>query len=194
MSRENKSRKSTASSGNRGSFIWGLFFGYILGLISAMGVWMYLSQVDSPYLDKSERPTQFNEPSVAAPEQPVETPPQQEAVDTQYDDAYEILPGEEPVADEPEQQPAQVESPVSSENYFLQAGSFRNEDDAEDLKARLALLGMMASIQPVDLAEKGRWYRVRMGPFNTMSRVNTVRAALQQNGIETHFIKIRNNP
>lgn len=79
------------------------------------------------------------------------------------------------------------------EHYFLQAGSFRSTNDAENQKAKLALLGVVADIQSADLAEKGIWYRVRVGPFIRMTKVEEVRASLQLNGIDTHFIKVSGN-
>ncbi|MDH5553267.1 MAG: SPOR domain-containing protein, partial [Nitrosomonas sp.] len=82
---------------------------------------------------------------------------------------------------------------IQMEHYFLQAGSFRSTNDAENQKARLALLGVVADIQSADLAERGVWYRVRIGPFIRMNKVEEVRASLQLNGIDTHFIKISEN-
>ncbi len=202
MSRDYKSQKSATSANSRSALIWGLFIGYILGLISAIGVWMFLSQADSPYLSEDERPAQYSEKSVETKQPPVsekvdEKAAQKDETDSQFD-FYEILPGvEEPSATEGFEQ-AQKPPPIPtispknvSEDYFLQAGSFKQAEDAEDLKARLALLGMVASIQSIDLADKGRWYRVRMGPFKAMSRVNEVSTSLKQNGIETHFIKVQ---
>jgi len=101
-----------------------------------------------------------------------------------------IPPRHQPV--ETAQQPVvpQVRSTKPTEKYFLQAGSFRKNDDAENLKARLALLGVLASIQPIDLAEKGTWYRVRVGPFTKKEDVDETSASLRENGIAAQFIKV----
>ena len=42
------------------------------------------------------------------------------------------------------------------ERFWLQAGSFATESDAENLKARLAFAGWQASIQQGTLPDKGR--------------------------------------
>ena len=47
MSRDYKSRRGTSSKGG-GSLILGIFIGYALGLISAIGVWLYINQAPSP--------------------------------------------------------------------------------------------------------------------------------------------------
>ncbi|HBV21266.1 MAG TPA: hypothetical protein DEF07_06060 [Nitrosomonas sp.] len=80
---------------------------------------------------------------------------------------------------------------VATETYYLQVGSFRNNADADNLKARLALLGVIASVQSADLSEKGTWYRVRVGPFTQKPRVDQVHHTLRENGIEAQFIKTR---
>ena len=50
MSRDYKSRKSTSSKGGKGSLMLGVFIGYTLGIVSAIGLWFYLEQVPSPFL------------------------------------------------------------------------------------------------------------------------------------------------
>ena len=53
---------------------------------------------------------------------------------------------------------------VAGKQYVLQAGSFRNRSDADRLKAQLALLGLEASIQSVNVNRED-WHRVRVGPY-----------------------------
>ena len=72
--------------------------------------------------------------------------------------------------------------------YILQAGSFRNRTDAEQMKARLALLGAVANIQVVTVND-ATWHRVRIGPVEGARRTDEVRSMLQRNGIETLVLK-----
>ncbi|NBQ71210.1 MAG: SPOR domain-containing protein, partial [Nitrosomonadaceae bacterium] len=96
---------------------------------------------------------------------------------------------------QPQQQPPvtpQTKAPAAAkEKIFLQAGSFRKNDEAENMKARLAMLGVFASVQPIDLAEKGTWYRVRIGPFSSKTDSDQTSASLRENGIETQFVKLQ---
>ncbi|PSJ18513.1 SPOR domain-containing protein [Nitrosomonas supralitoralis] len=86
----------------------------------------------------------------------------------------------------------QIKNPSTvKEKIFLQAGAFRKNDEAENLKARLALLGVFASIQPIDLVEKGVWYRVRIGPFTNKSDSDQTSNSLKENGIDTQFIRVQ---
>ena len=76
------------------------------------------------------------------------------------------------------------------DSYFLQAGSFPNPSDADNLKARLALMGMEANVEPANVAGKGTWYRVRLGPYTRVDEINRVRQQLTQNGIDVSLIKV----
>lgn len=113
---------------------------------------------------------------------------------------YRLLPQQEVVVPEPEPLPpreaagdAGENSPAdpapSSARYLLQAGSFRSGEDAERLKARLALLGIEAGIQTVELAGGETWHRVRVGPLPAGERLNQVRARLERNAIESILLK-----
>jgi len=96
-------------------------------------------------------------------------------------------PVQQPVAPAPQFK----NPPPVKEKYFLQAGSFRKNDEAENMKARLAFLGVSASIQPIDLAEKGTWYRVRIGPLTNKVDIDEISASLKENGIGAQFIKVQ---
>jgi cell division protein FtsN len=74
--------------------------------------------------------------------------------------------------------------------HYLQAGAFLNAGDAEEMKARLALLGYEASIAQVADSEAITLHRVRIGPFKGMDELNIARTRLTQNGIDTLLIKI----
>lgn len=77
----------------------------------------------------------------------------------------------------------------STVGYLLQVGSFRSLNDADQLKAHLALLGIEASIQNVELASGETWHRVRIGPFSNRANLNSIRERLQTNKIHTILLK-----
>ncbi|MFM9972772.1 MAG: SPOR domain-containing protein [Burkholderiales bacterium] len=112
-------------------------------------------------------------------------------------DFYRILPGqEEPVSNEQIKQAAAREKagkaePESRETYFLQAGAFQSPADADNLKARLALLGLEANVEPTNLPDKGVMYRVRLGPYGKIEDINKIRGQMAQNGIEPSLVRVR---
>jgi cell division protein FtsN len=73
--------------------------------------------------------------------------------------------------------------------YILQAGSFRNPDQADQLRAQLALIGIEATVQTVTINDGDTWHRVRIGPLEDLTDLNRTRKRLHDNGINTMVIK-----
>ena len=197
MSRDYKS-PSRSNSRKKGSNLFlGLFIGYALGLVSAIGVWMYIHQAPSPFIqnEKPEVKTKI-EPSkngnIALQEMLVLDNSQGQNKDpngkTRFE-FYEMLPGNEEPVTEIELQKA-AEQPILKDKYYLQVGSFKDTEDAESLKAKIAMLGMEAYVQSADLSEKGMWHRVRVGPFTKIDTIKKTRSSLLQSGIKANLIKI----
>ena len=57
------------------------------------------------------------------------------------------------------------------------------------MKARLALSGWEASIQPVSLPDKTLRYRVRLGPYDNIDELNRMKAELSSRGFDVAVIK-----
>jgi len=131
-------------------------------------------------------------------------PPPSDDKDKPRFDFYTILPelevvipdhdlfGKEPdSSDTPaaNKQSAPTSSADSNVRYVIQAGSFRNPEQADRLKAQLALQGIEASIQTVKINDNDIWHRVRVGPISDLSIVNRTRKRLQDNGIATIVVR-----
>jgi cell division protein FtsN len=110
---------------------------------------------------------------------------------------YKILPEMEVVV--PDEEARQLTAPKPSkpavtaaakERYLLQVASFQNHSDADRLKAQLALLGVEAAIQTVEIKGGETWHRVRVGPFNDQDTLASTRERLQSNGIESILLKL----
>ncbi len=112
-------------------------------------------------------------------------------------DFYSVLPEMEVVVPEEEirsgaTQPAPLPADAAGnpQRFVLQAGSFRNNGDAEALKAKLALFGLRAHIMPVTV-NGADFFRVRVGPFADLRELDAARQTLQSNGISA--IALRDN-
>jgi len=75
-------------------------------------------------------------------------------------------------------------------SYLLQAGAFRSQEDADGLKAKLALIGVEARVLTAEVNGQ-TMYRVRVGPFAQIDDVNKARARLAENGIEASVLRQR---
>ena len=122
-------------------------------------------------------------------EKPVPPPPKPRF------DFYNLLPEMEVMVPEQEikgtptrEGVKQVEKPGT---YLLQAGSFRSHQQADQLRARLALLGLETSIQSVSINSKQAWHRVRVGPFDNLRDLNAARSLLKKNGVDAILIRLK---
>ncbi|CAN7715811.1 SPOR domain-containing protein [Pseudoduganella sp. LjRoot289] len=72
--------------------------------------------------------------------------------------------------------------------YYLQAGAFREVADAENTRAKLALLGFEATVTD-RTTDTGVLHRVRVGPYNQVETMNKVRSKLSENGIDVAVVR-----
>ena len=72
--------------------------------------------------------------------------------------------------------------------YYLQVGAFREMPDAENVRAKLALLGFEAAVTDRN-SDTGVLHRVRMGPFNQVEAMNRTRSKLSENGIDVAVVR-----
>lgn len=190
MSRDYKGseRKNTPRSSG-GSLFIGILIGLVLGLGIALGVAWYINRMPSPFQQKAPPPrTETQKP--AEPAKSADSAGKAAETKPRFD-FYKILPGvEEPATDQQLRDAKSVKN-KTRESFYLQAGAFQNAPDADNLKARLALIGMQASIQTTELPDRGTWHRVRIGPYGNVEELNRARDALKKNGIDTTLIKVR---
>lgn len=186
---------------SEGNFLLGMVVGVVLGLAVALAVAFYLNKTPMPFTSHVAKPAGKASPEndktpIAGLPSPA---PNLSSAEKPKFDFYKILPGqEEPVTEkelrertrqaraQPGGQPA-----APKDVYFIQAGSFQNPAEADNQKARLAILGFESSVEPANLPDKGTWYRVRLGPYSKVEDLNKVRQALAQNGIDASLVKIK---
>lgn len=107
-------------------------------------------------------------------------------------DFYRLLPKMEVVVSEEELAAGQDELAKEKPHgpYILQIASFRSYSDADALKARLALLGIQASIEAIVVDNGNTWNRVRVGPFPDMKSLKPVRRQLEHEQIAFMMIEL----
>ncbi len=222
----------------KGSTLFTLLFGLILGLGIAAGVAWFVTQVPMPFADKFSRsppntllpdvrdapdPNQglMGRGGAGSPVDPaVVTPPKPLAESGQspslQDDIGALLTtlgapqggtttAPSPAASAPRAEsaapaasakpaPPQVArndappAPAAQITYYLQAGAFRAQADAQAMQARILMLGMQSQVQPAQV-NGTTLYRVRVGPFKGIDEMNRSRATLSNAKIDTSVVR-----
>ncbi|MDF0605463.1 SPOR domain-containing protein [Neisseriaceae bacterium TC5R-5] len=143
-----------------------------------------------PSEPKTETPVTLDSTATAVPVQPPATSKKVEKEEPRFD-FYKILPGQgEATALPPKaNKPAEPSTSTLAKKTYLQLGAFQNQDEADNLKAKLALLGVEATIQSVNIEGKGLVHRVRTGPYSRAEDMNRARAQLKQENISANVVK-----
>jgi cell division protein FtsN len=109
-------------------------------------------------------------------------------------DFYDMLPNFEVVVPEKDREvsrerdntPARIERPGV---YVLQAGSYRQQAEADRIRAQLKLQGIDANVQRVAV-DDDVWHRVRIGPITDLTELNRLRARLRAADLDALVIRV----
>jgi len=178
-----KKRSTTKSSSIIPACIW-LTLGILIGL--GIGIAMF---------------TCSNVGNVEQAATPPESKVTKEPVTKRKFDFYTLLPELEIVIPQEETQPPKQKpsaSPTTTNKqqtdykggYLLQAGSFQQFNEADSLKARLALIGVEANIQSVEV-NKAKWHRVQIGPSSDRNALEKLRKRLKASQIDTILLQAK---
>lgn len=185
---KNNGPRSVAPPRKGSSLLAGILVGMVLGLLVAGGIAWYILKTPSQFVNNVPHE------AVRLARDPVKPAPAKAAPETAepasgVEDAkprfefYKVLTDKQDASAPAKATPKVADKPVAKEAYFLQAGAFAEADDADKLKAKLAMLGMEASVQAATLPDKTVWHRVRLGPYKSVDEMNKVSAELKQNGV-----------
>jgi cell division protein FtsN len=197
MARKSGRQATRGGGSQKPAWVW-----MLLGILVGMGLMLLVLGKDwGPLLRRSNLP-QPN-PQATAPREG--EPPVAEAKPKKNYDFYQVLPeaevvipdaelsakarAEQQAATTPATTPAGTPpSPAAGGRYVLQAGSYPDAKAADEAKAKLALSGFIARIQPVTINGK-TWHRVRVGPYASASDLEAAKRALADNGINAIALK-----
>ena len=73
--------------------------------------------------------------------------------------------------------------------YFVQAGAYSRADDAEQQRAKLAMLGMDARVS--EREQSGRTvFRVRLGPFERRDDAESAQSRLTESNVDANLVRV----
>lgn len=164
-------------------------FGTLAGVILATVAFLYVG---------GKRPAAHESADVPHPDPHRQAPAEAEtsagtAQTAEKYDFYQMLPNFEVVVPEKEKDvkrdlpaTAKIERPGV---YVLQAGSYRNESDADRVRDKLSKVGIDAKVQRVAV-DTDVWHRVRIGPITKLDELNKLRKQLQAADVDAIVIRV----
>jgi cell division protein FtsN len=208
MSRDYKPSPEKSKNTNKSNpFLTGSLIGFLFGVATSLGVVMFIKGGESPFAnqtstevaksvaDKMKDKASADEANANADKLTgTENPANNE--ENRFD-FYTILPGSESKVSKEEEIKIKedVPEPAVLTSYFLQVGAFQTGEEADNMKAKLALQGFEAIVQTATIPDKGVWHRVRVGPLSNLDQINKTKNDLVKNGFKADLIKVNiDNP
>lgn len=180
MARRRKARKRRTASRSLSS----LWLAVVLLVVLGGGAWYYWTQ-----REPAAGPVKEAQQSAAKPV-PAE-PPMPPTEDPDRFEFYDTLPqAEVEIAENGKAAAISLPPVVTPGTYVVQAGAFPAFAEADKVKARLALLGIVAEIQTAEADDGRTFHRVRIGPIDDLNQLNRLRARLRQNRIDFMVIPV----
>ena len=192
--RSSKTQARRNGGGGIPGWIW-LLVGLLGGLVLAAVLFLRgdIGKASAKLANESfvaRAPAAVTEEPVAQEAAPEPKKPKYEFFDVLRDKEF-IIPDAELNA-QAQAEAATPDAPVpdaaDSVRYLIQAGAFRSLADADALKARIALTGEVARVEPAQV-NGDTIYRVRLGPYPTASTLAAAKQALGSHGIEAVAIR-----
>lgn len=177
----------------------GFVAGVVAGVAASTAVALYITESPVPFINKVQRPTANIDPGAGGqlpdpnkplfanraltPVAPAEHPaaPAGSTEDAKGAPVPVPAPGAAPAPG----------APVASETgrVMLQTGAFKAQQDADAMRARLALLGLDARVyQATQDGGATVLYRVRIGPYRELDDLSGIQRTLAENGIEAQVV------
>ena len=199
MNRDYKSSPERSKNTSKGNPLFtGLLIGILMGVAASLGVVMFIKGGESPFAQQtsneitksvSEKMQDQAIADQANADAAAEAGP--DGTQNRFD-FYTILPGSESKVSAEEEIKIKDDAPEPALqiSYYLQVGAFQTGEEADNMKAKLALQGFEAVVQTATTADKAIWHRVRVGPLTNLDQINKTKNDLLKNGFKADLIKV----
>jgi len=160
-------------------FTNGLFIGVLLGILLSIGVTLFITSGKSPFVFKDTEGACIEINSTFGDEDVI-------AIDEEASfDFYDNLPESQETYNKDTTQ----NKDDRAIQYYLQVGAFSEESQADNLKAKLALMSYESVIMSARIGDD-TFHRVSVGPYADMEEAKQVREKLIKEGFKANLIKL----
>lgn len=155
--------------------------GLASGLLSAALIALYITQSPLPFVDRVGTKSSSGKGQAATQRPESEEAPDPNKGLLAKDAGQTETPAEAGLE-------TKVISPTGM-SYLIQVGAFKAVEDAEQMRARMAILGFEARVSETE-REGSVFHRVRLGPYGSIEELNKAKARVSENGIESAVIRV----
>ena len=207
--------KTPVGNAQFGGTLLGLIVGLVIGLAIALGVALYITKAPVPFVDRgvqrpstsdaveAERAKDWNpnqglgrQPDTAAATTPSPTDPAADNTGTSApsspstDAIGQLIQQSHGGSASTTVTPVDVTNAPDPFIYFVQAGAYRNADEASSQRARMAMAGFESQVS--EREQGGRpVYRVRMGPYQNRADAESVEKQLRTQGFDSALVRVQ---
>jgi hypothetical protein len=177
MTQDYRTKKET----NQGQTLFtnGLFIGILLGILLSIGLTLFITNGKSPFVLKDTNGSCIEINSALSDDDVI-------AIDEDATfDFYNNLQEEDAYS----KQEVKEQNNDRKIDYYLQVGAFSEESAADNLKAKLALMGFESVIMSSQIGHD-TFHRVSVGPYNDIAEGKKVREKLIAEGFKANLIKL----
>lgn len=173
-----------AGKTSKTALFWSFTAGVTVALIICAATFIWISNAPIPFVNKVQTVNESVDPALLDgktidPNQPL------------YADGQGADQSSSTVATVTAGDTAASSEVADTQRFWVQAGAFSQSEDAENMRAKIAFIGLDAQI--AYRSENGqRLYRVRIGPFETPAQAEEIRQSLADNGIQASVLQQNN--
>ena len=180
----------------KGFGVLSFFFGLAIGLVIAAYLAFYVTKTPVPFADKLDGYKKTPEVIKLSEEENnvvVKIAPSDMSIfipeKTERDESQTSFEPLEKIVENAKLDQPNLSSDGQNKSFFLQVGAFRKVKEADRMRAKLAFLGFEASIYKKN--KKGNlFFRVRLGPYNSLEELNGTKKRLSENRIKSHAVLV----
>tara|TARA_B100000795_G_scaffold248353_1_gene215180 strand:- start:284 stop:841 length:558 start_codon:yes stop_codon:yes gene_type:complete len=162
-------------------FTNGVFVGLLFGILVSIAVTLFITNGKSPFLSKDTAGACIEINSALGDEDVIN-------IDEDIGfDFYDALPRDNTTFSDDDTQADPDQN--RDVNYYLQVGAFSEVSPADNLKAKLALMGFESVIMSAKIGDNN-FYRVCVGPYIDFVKTRSMREKLIKEGFKANLIKL----
>jgi cell division protein FtsN len=207
--------KTSSGNSQLGGTLLGLIVGLVFGLGVALAVALYITKAPVPFVDRgvqrpntsdaveAERSRDWNPnqslsrtaPAVAPTDTsstPSIVPPGGTSLPPagSTDSIGQLIQQRAPATSSTTVAPVDVTEAPDPFIYYVQVGAYRNPEEANTQRARMAMSGFETQVS--EREQGGRQvYRVRMGPYESRAEAESIEQQLRAQGVDTALVRVQ---